>query len=152
MRKCDFCKNELTCSGVNRSECIVRDFYNFEAERTPADDVTTITRLIMECQPLDPVAIAKYLVQNGVSTKSQPMKNVLSYINRPLFGAEIKSWIAENTKQNTEYSRIARSMLRYMNLRNDCLYLIVTSPPGSASGKRNTGKPIVVRAKERMPL
>ena len=28
------------------------------------------------------------------------MKNVLSYINRPLFGAEIKSWIAENTKQN----------------------------------------------------
>lgn len=27
MRKCDFCKNELTCSGVNRSECIVRDFY-----------------------------------------------------------------------------------------------------------------------------
>ena len=100
MRKCDFCKNELTCSGVNRSECIVRDFYNFEAERTPADDVTTITRLIMGCQTLDPVA---------------------------------KSWIAENTKQNTEYSRIARSMLRYMNLRNDCLYLIVTSPPGSAS-------------------
>lgn len=47
------------------------------------------------------------------------MKNVLSYINRPLFGAEIKSWIAENTKQNTEYSRIARSMLRYMNLRAD---------------------------------
>lgn len=65
MRKCDFCKNELTCSGVNRSECIVRDFYNFEAERTPTDDVTTITRLIMECQTLDPVAIAKYLVQNG---------------------------------------------------------------------------------------
>ena len=64
MRKCDFCKNELTCSGVNRSECIVRDFYNFEAERTPADDVTIITRLIMECQTLDPVAIAKYLVQN----------------------------------------------------------------------------------------
>lgn len=48
MRKCDFCKNELTCSGVNRSECIVRDFYNFEAERTPTE----------------------YLVQNGVSTKS----------------------------------------------------------------------------------
>lgn len=65
-----FCKNELTCSGVNRSECIVRDFYNFEAERTPADDVTIITRLIMECQTLDPVAIAKYLVQNGVSAKS----------------------------------------------------------------------------------
>lgn len=100
MRKCDFCKNELTCSGVNRSECIVRDFYNFEAERTPADDVTTITRLIMGCQTLDPVAIAKYLVQNGVSAKSQSMKNVLSYINRPLFDAEIKSWIAENTKQN----------------------------------------------------
>ena len=59
MRKCDFCKNELTCSGVNRSECIVRDFYNFEAERTPADDVTTITRLIMGCQTLDPVAIAR---------------------------------------------------------------------------------------------
>ena len=43
---------------------------NFEAERTPADDVTTITRLIMGCQTLDPVAIAKYLVQNGVSAKS----------------------------------------------------------------------------------
>lgn len=76
------------------------------------------------------------------------MKNVLSYINRPLFGVEIKSWIAENIKQNTEYSRIARSMLRYMNLRDDRLYIIVTSPPGSASGKRNTGKPIVVEQKK----
>lgn len=60
-------KNLFIAYQINKLE---NEWYNFEAERTPADDVTTITRLIMGCQTLDPVAIAKYLVQNGVSAKS----------------------------------------------------------------------------------
>ena len=29
MRKCDWCKNDADCRGVERSECIVRDYMNF---------------------------------------------------------------------------------------------------------------------------
>ena len=74
------------------------------------------------------------------------MKNILSYIHRPLLGSDIKTWITENTTHSTEYSGIARSMLRYLNLDGDILYMVVTSPPGTACGKQNTGKPIIVRA------
>lgn len=70
MIKCDFCKNEDSCGGVQRSECIVRDFFRFEAERTSADDETAITRLIIEAGGvLNPQAVAKHLVQNGVGMK-----------------------------------------------------------------------------------
>lgn len=71
MRKCDFCQHDSRCSGVQRSECIVRDFYHFEVERTPADDETTIARLIAAFGgvPL-PMALAKYLVRNGVGIKT----------------------------------------------------------------------------------
>lgn len=69
MQRCDFCKKESSCFGVNRSECIIRDFFNFEAERTPADDVKTITGLIMECRTLDPVTVARHLVRNGVGVQ-----------------------------------------------------------------------------------
>lgn len=70
MRKCDFCKNELTCSGVNRSECIVRDYFRFEIERTPADEETTITRLLVGAGgAFNPRAVAKHLVAHDVVMK-----------------------------------------------------------------------------------
>ena len=70
MRKCDFCKNELTCSGVNRSECIVRDYFRFEIEQTPADEETRITRLLVEAGGVfNPRAVAKHLVAHGVVMK-----------------------------------------------------------------------------------
>lgn len=70
MRKYDFCKNELTCSGVNRSECIVRDYCRFEIERTPTDEETTMTRLLVEAGGVfNPRAVAKHLVAHGVVMK-----------------------------------------------------------------------------------
>ena len=70
MRKCDFCKNEPMCSGVQRSECIVRDYSRFKMERSPADDETTIVRLLVEAGGVfNPTAVAKYLVKNGVGMK-----------------------------------------------------------------------------------
>lgn len=67
MHKCDFCKYDPTCSGVNRSECIVRDYFGFEAEQDPDDDVKSIARLITECHACsNPMAIAQYLVRCGV--------------------------------------------------------------------------------------
>lgn len=75
MRKCDFCKNELTCSGVNRSECIVRDYFRFEIERTPADEETRITRLLVEAGGVfNPRAVAKHLVAHGVVMKGYSMR------------------------------------------------------------------------------
>ena len=37
----DFRKNDSVCSGVSHSECVAKDFLNFEAEQQP-DDVTTM--------------------------------------------------------------------------------------------------------------
>lgn len=71
--------------------------------------------------------------------------NILSYVNRPICGAEIKKWIIEHTSRNTEYSRIAKSMLRYMNIRDDTFYFIVTSPSGTGCGEKKSGKPILVK-------
>lgn len=76
------------------------------------------------------------------------MRNILSYTNRPLLGADIKEWIIENTKQKTEYTNIAYSMLRYLNLRDDGLYQIVLAPSGTGAGERRRYKPNVVRIKD----
>ena len=70
MHKCDFCKNEPMCSGVQRSECIIRDYLRFEVERSPADDEIAITRLLIEAGGVfNPRAVAKYLIKNGVGMK-----------------------------------------------------------------------------------
>mgnify|MGYP007055616220 CR=1 FL=1 len=66
MNKCDDSK----CSGVQRSECIVRDYFRFEIERSPADEETAITRLLIEAGGVfNPRAVAKHLVAHGVVMK-----------------------------------------------------------------------------------
>lgn len=70
MHKCDWCKNESECSGVQRSECIVRDYFRFEIERNPADEETAIARLLIEAGGVfNPRAVAKHLVKNGVGMR-----------------------------------------------------------------------------------
>lgn len=72
--------------------------------------------------------------------------NILSFINRPIHGSEIKQWIIKNTKENTEYSHIAKNMLRYMNLADNRLYIIITLPSGTGCGEKKKYKPNIVRA------
>ena len=70
MRKCDFCEHDRNCSGVERSECIVRDFFKFEPERYPTDDEKTIIRLLIEVGGVfNPTAVAKHLVKNGIGQR-----------------------------------------------------------------------------------
>ena len=71
MRKCDFCKNDTKCSGVQRSECIIRDFFRFEMERSAVDErEAVITRLLIEAGGVfNPRAVARHLVKNGVCIK-----------------------------------------------------------------------------------
>lgn len=71
--------------------------------------------------------------------------NILSYVNKPLHGAEIKMWIEFNTRNETEYSNIARSMLRYMNLTDNTVYKIVLAPPGTGAGEQKRYRPNVIR-------
>ena len=73
--------------------------------------------------------------------------NILSCVNKPICGAEIKAWIVEHTSRDTEYSRIARSMLHYMNIRDDALYFVITSPSGTGCGEKKKGKPILVKGR-----
>lgn len=79
----------------------------------------------------------------------ETMKNILSYVRKPLSGSEIKAWIVEHMKQQTEYTRIARSMMRYMNLQDETLYEIVLAPSGTGAGERKRNKPNVVKVKNR---
>lgn len=74
-------------------------------------------------------------------------RNILSCSNRYLTGADIKDWILWHTKQETEYTHIARPMLRYMNLKDEALYRIDLNPPGTGSGERKKHKPNVIRTK-----
>ena len=76
------------------------------------------------------------------------MKNILSYVRKPLTGSEIKAWIIEHTKRQTEYTRIARSMMRYMNLQDEELYEIVLSPSGTGVGEQKRYKPNVIKVKD----
>lgn len=70
MNKCDWCKNDSKCSGVKRSECIVRDYFRFEIGQSPADEETAITRLLVEAGGVfNPRAVAKHLVAHGVVMK-----------------------------------------------------------------------------------
>ncbi len=70
MNKCDWCKNGSKCSGVQRSECIVRDYFRFEIGWTPAAEETAITRLLIEAGGVsNPRAVAKHLVAHGVVMK-----------------------------------------------------------------------------------
>lgn len=53
------------------------------------------------------------------------MKNILSY--HPctrLSGSEIKAWIFYHSKQQTSHTHEARKMLKYMNIKDDNLYII----------------------------
>lgn len=77
------------------------------------------------------------------------MKNILSYVRKPLTGSEIKAWIVERTKRQTEYTRIARSMMRYMNLQDEEMYEIVLAPSGTGVGEQKRYKPNVIKVKDR---
>lgn len=79
----------------------------------------------------------------------EAMKNILSYVRKPLTGSEIKAWIVEHTKRQTEYTRIARSMMRYMNLQDEELYEIVLAPSGTGVGEQKRYKPNVIKVNGR---
>ena len=81
-----------------------------------------------------------------IRNKGGAVKNILSYMT-PISGSEIKSWIVEHTTRQTEYSKIAYTMLRYMNLDDSTMYQIEISPVGTGSGERRTGRPNVVKIK-----
>lgn len=44
MHKCDFCQKDSQCSGVQRSECLVRDCLYFKPERTSSDEAICAVR------------------------------------------------------------------------------------------------------------
>ncbi len=72
MHKCDFCEHDRECRGVQRSECIVRDYLRFKPEQSPADDERVIVRLLIEIGGVfNPTAVAKHLVKNGIGQKER---------------------------------------------------------------------------------
>lgn len=72
MHKCDFCKNDSNCSVAKRRECIVRDYFWFELERTQKDDAETIAGLLFNYHGNNnPEEIAKYLFRNNIGLKTR---------------------------------------------------------------------------------
>lgn len=72
-------------------------------------------------------------------------QNILSYVNRSLKGYEIKEWIHFHTHHDTEYSKIAQHMCRYMNIRDDLEYTIDLSPSGTGCGETKRYYPNVIK-------
>lgn len=73
------------------------------------------------------------------------MKNILSYNNGNFCGKEIREWICYHTDNQTEYTRIAKSMIRYVDtLVDDRIYRIDLSPSGTCCGEKKRHKPNVV--------
>lgn len=75
------------------------------------------------------------------------MKNILSF-NSPLRGKEIKDWIRYHTETQTEYSRIAKKMQRFLNISDNDMYDVYTSGVGTSAGKAGSN-PIVARHLQR---
>lgn len=72
--------------------------------------------------------------------------NILSYYESSLLGKDIKDWIQYHVSNATEYSKIAKTMIRYMDtLKDDRKYQIVLRPSSTASGKYKIDKPNIVR-------
>ena len=78
-------------------------------------------------------------------TDIENMKNILSFMNRPISGAEIKQWITYHIEHETEYSKIARSMIRYLNISDNRAYVVNLSPPGTGCGERKKKRPALIR-------
>lgn len=76
------------------------------------------------------------------------MKNILSYVNRPVYGREIREWVQYHVLNETEYSRIARRMTCYLNCLDDRLYVVETTAEGTGCGERRRGFPVVRRFEE----
>ena len=75
------------------------------------------------------------------------MVNILSYTNTPISGKTIKQWILFHTVNQTEYTHIARTMMRYMNLNDDHQYVVELRPSGTGCGERKRYKPNIRRFK-----
>ena len=75
------------------------------------------------------------------------MKNILSFINKSIPGNTIKEWIIFHAFNETEYTKIAKTMMRYMNLRDDCNYYIDLRPCGTGCGEWKRYKPNVRKCK-----
>lgn len=74
------------------------------------------------------------------------MVNILSCNGKAFPGKEIKAWIEYHALNQTEYSRIARSMMRYRNLVDDKYYWIRLRPAGTGCGEVKRYRPDVITA------
>lgn len=72
------------------------------------------------------------------------MVNILSVTNKPVLGKEIKEWILFHQKNKTEYTKIAKRMVRFENISDEKLYRIVLRPSGTGCGEVQRYHPIVV--------
>ena len=73
------------------------------------------------------------------------MENILSFVNKSVSGKEIKQWITYHTTHETEYSKIAYSMVKYLNISDDRAYVVNLSPPGTGCGERKKKRPTLIR-------
>lgn len=71
MQKCDWCINETDCRGVQRSECIVRDYRDFvrEPNANPKERLMNLLRGHSIDTEEDVEYVAEMLLNNGVSMK-----------------------------------------------------------------------------------
>lgn len=83
------------------------------------------------------------------------MKNILSFVNKPISGKTIKQWILFHVVNQTKYTKVARTMTRYMNLIDGRQYRVELRPVGTGCGERKIHKPNIRKfeqSQSKMPV
>ena len=54
------------------------------------------------------------------------MRNLLSYVGYESFtGKEIKDWITYHTENQTSKTKVAKTLVKYLNIKDDRLYRFI---------------------------
>jgi len=76
------------------------------------------------------------------------IKNILSFNGKNILGKEIKEWIKFHIENQTEYSKMAKTMERYLEtIIDERNYKIDLAPKGTGCGERKRYHPNIILVK-----
>lgn len=73
------------------------------------------------------------------------MRNILSLNGQKISGKEIKDWITYHSTNSTSHTKVAKHMVKYLNIEDYAYYCIELSPSGTSCGTRKRYYPDVIK-------
>lgn len=82
-------------------------------------------------------------MRNTNKIKRNVPPNILSYTS-PVTGHVIKEWLRYHIENNTEYTRIAVRMERFLNISDEKMYKVCLSPSRTGCNEKRKGYPTII--------